>query len=143
MDPQTVLFRVLTDGLASNGLVFSQQTGGSEPQYSDEHELVSIEWDFDCGAWDHLEQVLTTGVPPSEAVVNQSTGFECGDGVPAGHNDDTLTYAFRVYDLDQELADCIVAGHDPQGLIDDTYQRATDPLAMEELSACDVGVLTY
>ncbi|HHO54465.1 MAG TPA: hypothetical protein ENK18_27235 [Deltaproteobacteria bacterium] len=148
-DPDTVTFTMDTDGLTSGGLVFSQETGNTDApyaQWSDEHDLDSVDFDEACGSYDRLARTLNTGVDLNAWEVNTSTVFRCDDdgaGNPYHHNADVMTYAFRAYDLDEVMADCVVAGDDPAGLLAGTYNRANDPYLPGELSGCDVGVLRY
>ena len=140
LDNSTVRFYVETDGWTGDGLWFSQETGNAEPQWADEHDILSFEFD-DCGFWDHLEQELTTGAGVSDWSVNQSTVFSCEPNV---HFDGSgvMSYAARVYDIDGNFADCLAWGHDPQGMIDGDYSRANEPTAASELDSCEIGVPT-
>ncbi|HHO53450.1 MAG TPA: hypothetical protein ENK18_21905 [Deltaproteobacteria bacterium] len=145
-DANTVTFTATTDGLTSGGLIFSQETGNAEPQWADEHDLESIDWDENCGSYDNLARTLTTGAGVNDWQVNQSTVFRCDDdgaGNPYHHNADVMSYAFRVYDFDNVMADCIIGGDDPTGMVNGTYNRVNDPVNPGELASCDVGVLAY
>ncbi len=143
--PDQVTFNMRTAGLTSGGLVFSQETANAEPQWSDEHDLNSIDFDGECGSFDELAVTLATGAGANDWEVNASTLFRCDtDGTdPYHHNADVMSYAFRVYDLDQVLADCVVGGDDPDGLLDGTYARQLDPFMPAELAACEIVILSY
>jgi hypothetical protein len=129
-----VTYFVETDGWTANGRVFSQETSNT-PAYSDEHDLMSYEYD-ECQAWDRLDTVLTTGAS-APATENVSTVFSC-----ANHFNDpaVMSYAAQVYDLDGNPAHCVAWGDDPQGMIDNTASagdRTTEPSF--PLSGCEIG----
>lgn len=148
-DPTTVTFTMRTTGLTSGGLVFSQETGNTDApyaQWSDEHDLDSIDFDAACGSFDSLARTLATGAGSFDWEVNVSTVFRCDDdgaGNPYHHNATVMSYAFRAYDLDEVLADCVAAGDDPSGMLNNTYDRVNDPFMPGELAGCDVGTLRY
>ena len=131
IDASTARYTVQTVGWTFGGLVFAQQTGASGTQWSDEHDLRSIAFD-ECGTWDHLERVLDTDAGIDRWAVNSSTVFSCD----ALETDGTATFAARVYDLDDNFADCLVWGHDPRGLVDGAHDRVNEPTAASELDHC-------
>jgi hypothetical protein len=131
-----VSFFVETTNWTDDGVVFTQETGNPETQWSDEHDLLSVEWD-ECGFWDRLRLTLndasTLDDPLYDWQQNVSTVFDCSlhYGDP-----NVITYAFAVYDGNQ-VADCIVFGHDPQGMINGNYRRVNQPSF--NLSQCTLG----
>lgn len=136
-----VTFQAETTGWADGGWVFSQETGNKEPQWSDEHDLESVDFDR-CGQWDHLERTIRDGStladPLRDWARNESSVFQCG---PHYGDPKVMTYAFAVKDVNGELASCVVFGDDPRGLVDDTYERVNDPSF--DTSRCVTGVATF
>lgn len=134
-----VTFNVETTGWTDGGFVFTQETGNesSAGQWSDEHTLPSVEFDS-CGAWDRLERTISTGAGINDWQENVSTLFTCEDhfGDP-----NVISHAFAVVDIDGAFADCVAYGDDPQGMIDNDYDRANDPSGFN-LSSCNVGQST-
>lgn len=137
-----VTFDLTVDGDAADGLIFSQETGnaGTASQYSDEHDLVAAGTD-PCGTTGSLSQSLTTGAKFGQDTPNESTVFTCAShhASPQGF----MSYAGRAYDSTGALADCYAWGHDPQGLVDGTYTRVTDPVNPGELAGCAVDQGVY
>ena len=135
-----VTFYAETKGLTDGGMVFTQETGNQEPNYSDEHDLASFEFD-NCGRWDHLRRTIQDASTLDDAFNdwqrNSSTVFDCdlhyGDG-------DVVTYAFVVMDQDGNEADCIAYGEDVQELINNSADRVADPSF--NTSQCVEGVNT-
>ena len=79
--------------------------------YDEEHpfheEAVSPD-----GRWSDLLTELTTDVPYGSDVAGSSTMFQCAElGMDNAERKDTIVA--RIYDLDQNLSDCIVWGQDP------------------------------
>ncbi|MBX2804107.1 MAG: hypothetical protein KTR31_40970 [Myxococcales bacterium] len=113
--------------------VYSQETGNPTPQYADEHELPTD------GESRTLELTLETG--DASPNPNRSTLFSCPGhhGAPEG----IMTYAYRIYDGDGVLADCLVQGHDPAALIDGTNERVSEPPDAAELADCRELFGTY
>ena len=138
-DTRSAYFYAETAGWTSSGLWFSQETANNEPQWADEHDLESFEYDKN-GAWDHLEQTVSTNADFASWAVNASTVFSCE---PSEHFDGSavMTYAIRVYDIDGAFADCLAFGHDVSGMQDGTYDRVNEPTApAAELDQCVEGV---
>ena len=133
-----VTFAAETIGWTDGGFVFTQETGNESTsgQWSDEHTLVSREYDA-CGGWDHLDRTINVGVDINDWQENVSSIFTC-----EGHYNDpnVVTYAVYVVDIDGNFADCVVDGEDPSGLIAGTEERAADPSFDE--SDCTPGTLT-
>jgi len=134
-----VTFGAETVGWTDGGYVFSQETGNQEPQWSDEHDLESVEYD-ECGAWDRLEQTIRDGStlsdPLNDWARNESSVFRCG----AHYGDsNVMTYAFVVKDVDGEVASCVVFGDDPQGLISGRYERVNEPTFDTSRCTTDIG----
>lgn len=140
-DGHEVTYYAETTGWTDGGYVFTQETGNTEPQYSDEHDLESFDYDA-CGEWDHLRRRLqdrdTMSDPINDWQRNVSTVFDCDDhfGDP-----NVITYAFAVVDLDGNEAACIVYGDDPEGMINGDYQRV-DAQPSFDLNQCVRGVNT-
>lgn len=134
-----VTFTVNTTGVPEDGTVFSQETGNTTPNWSDEHDLVVSSADA-CGQDAELTQTLATGAAVADWAPNQSTVFQCTADT---HFDaDVMTYAFRVYDDTGALLDCLVAGNNPGGLIDGSIDRVNDPSNPTELAGCATGSLS-
>lgn len=128
-----------TSARVANGLVFSQETGNVDPHWADEHTLYEVDQPT-TGSLDLTYAItLDTEAGLNDWVVDQSTVFSCSNHFEAN----VMSHAFRVYDFGGVLADCLVLGHDPQGLIDNDYARVTDPATPSEIASCRVGALTY
>lgn len=126
--PDTVRFYAETVGLASAGVVFQQETANAEPQWSDEHDLVSIDAD-PAGAWTHLELQIadgsTLGNPFADWERNVSTAFTCAAHITGpGH---VMSWVFAVYDTSGAVAGCVAFGNDGQGVLDAAYVRIDEP----------------
>lgn len=131
-----VTFEIETSAEAlGEGMVFTQETGNVEPQWSDEHRLYAV----DAAPSLRYGIVLRSGADVGDWAVDDSTVFSCDDHF--GNN--VVSHAFRIYDGSNDLADCLVLGHDPQGLIDGTHDRVDDPVNPNELTMCRVGASTY
>ncbi|MBX2803762.1 MAG: hypothetical protein KTR31_39165 [Myxococcales bacterium] len=144
VDDNTVLFEMSTDGIASDGLVFSQETANPTPNFSDEHSLAVVDSDAECGTFTDLERELSTGIVNFETDV--STLFRCDEsagGDPYHHNAVVMTYAFRAYDSTGAFADCVIAGENPTALRDGTIKRVNEPANPSEIASCDIEKLTY
>ncbi len=141
---ETVVFTVETEGVPFDGLAYSQETANTEPQFSDEHTLDVIDEDKDCGAFATLGASIQTDLVYADGEIaraDESTYFSCDDDQHYGA--DVMTYAFRVYDADNNLLDCIIAGENPKAVLDDKFDNLTDPSNQGELEkGCDIGVLT-
>jgi hypothetical protein len=137
VDGAFIRFTAETAGWSS-GMVFSEETGASEPHRADEHDLFSFDFDWD-GAWERLDQVVdaagTLADPLSDWDRNASSLFDCPEVLDVAR----MTYAFAVWDTDDQFADCLVFGHDPAALTDGTALRSLDPDF--DASSCRVGVL--
>ena len=137
VDTSTVVFEVTTDGAPIDGTVYSEDTRNT-PSHGDEHDLEVATVDA-CGESTILERTLATGELNWEA--NESTLFSCE---PETHFDSiTMTYAFRVYDVDGNLADCLVAGDDvAQFRTENDF--AVTPSNSGEITEenCAVGIIT-
>ena len=72
------------------------------------------------------------GVAPPAA--DGETVFSCPGHHGAPQN--VMTYVYRVYDSDGQLADCLAQGHDPEIVIDDLMDRRSDPSRPNELTDC-------
>jgi hypothetical protein len=136
----TVRFSAETNGWTDGGWVFSQETGNTEAQWSDQHDLVSDEYDA-CGAWDRLEREIQDGStlndPLDDWQENVSSVFTCD----AHYNDsNVMSYAFAVVDIDGAFADCVAYGDDPDGLVNNNYDRVNDPSGFNP-GDCGRGVL--
>ena len=87
-----------------------------------------------------LETVLTTGVADPQ---DGGTILRCDPGQDYDADPPVLTHMFRIYDLDGTMADCVAAGHDPQGLIEGAYDRIKNRLTRTEVERCTIGVIAY
>lgn len=148
---EEVRFFVQTRGWTSGVTVFSQETGSKGVQWADQHDLETFKFGV-CQDFDMLEQELRTGLPRTPGkgeeqwVANESTAFSCAqtdEGEFINHGGEkggVMTYLVRAYAVDGSLASCMVFGHDPDGLLDETYTRVADPERPEELKDCIKGV---
>lgn len=122
----TWLHRIETTGLTSDGLVYAIETANSPP-WDEQHTVPSVAYD-PLGWWDDLERVLTDDASLATWAPDVSSLFSCG----VHDNANTMTWMFRVYDVDGALADCVLFGHDPVGLQAGDYDAVmingmTDP----------------
>jgi hypothetical protein len=119
-----------------SAVMYLQETGNAEPNWSEEHPLDTIGVD-PCLASEELETVLTSlGESTGGFVPGQSSVFTC-----TGHfNDpDVLTVAVYVEDADDPtITSCLVVGHDPAGLIAGDYDEAGAPPSFD-LAGCATG----
>ena len=130
-------FYARTEGWTADGLVFSQETANPEPQWADEHELRSFEFE-PCGFGDELEEILSGGAGTGDWIPGVSSVFTCAD-----HHDSpeaVMTYAFFVWDPEGNPADCLAFGHDPQGMATAVYDRVSDPSF--DVATCSQGATT-
>jgi hypothetical protein len=127
-----VTFSVQTDGgEAKDGLVFTQETANATPQYSDEHDVLST-------GPDALKLTIDAGVAFDDAVRNEGTVFSCDQHFNSPGQ--VLTYAFGVYGDGGAIVDCLVGGHDPQGLKNGDYgDRINEPSGEFDLGKCVVA----
>lgn len=137
----TVRFAAETKGWTDGGYVFSQETGNPEPQWSDQHDLASVDFD-PCGAFDKLEREIQDGDtladPTNDWQENVSSVFQCDDHYESPGI--VMSYAFAVVDIDGAFADCVAYGDDPDGLVNDAYNRLANPVGFDA-SDCSRGVL--
>lgn len=123
-----------TLGWASHAVWTLVGTAAQDP-WSEAHVLQSAGFD-PCGAWDvlRLEAVATS----SEAwTPGLQTRFSCDQ---LQRTPPVLTRVIRLYALDGSLAECLVGGHDPAGLLAGGYDAslAAPPAAPEELDRCRI-----
>ncbi len=128
-----VTFDLSVDGAASGGLIFSQETGNTTPQFSDEHDLTAT-GTSECGTGS-LGLTLATG---GAGALNDNTVFSCADhhGSPQG----VMSYIAVAFDDTGAQADCYAWGHNPQDAIDGTSDRVVAPTADLSNCAVDQGV---
>lgn len=126
-----VTYSIETEGWTNDGVVYSQETENTPP-WSDEHDLVSYEFD-ECQSWDKLQTVLTTGAATTDWVPNESTVFSCADHF----NSPVMSYAAQVLDINGDVADCVAWGEDPQALVDGTAEPGANAPTFD-LSTCRV-----
>lgn len=106
LDDNAFVLSARTRGWAWRANIVLFGTGLVNP-IAEEHDLFSVDAD-ENGWWDALAVgPLIAETPPSLAVRNVHTVLSCYD-LEAGF----LSYAIRVYDLDDQLVDCITWGHD-------------------------------
>ena len=95
----------------SNNLVNAWETGVADGGgWNDEHTLLSASYEPD-GSRDYLEISLTSGIDMGAWVDGESTVFSCG----VHDVENKMTFAYRVYDLDGNYADCGVLSSDTIG----------------------------
>lgn len=135
----TVRFQAETVGLTSGGMVFSQETANDEPQWADNHSLLTYEFD-PCGFVDKLERYLDDGStledPLNEYQTDISTVFTCANHY---NQPNMMTYAFGVNDMSGNLTDCYAFGNDVQGMKAQSYDLAGEDPDFN-LIYCTVGV---
>lgn len=130
-----VRFFAETNGLTADGVAFAQETGNSPPNWSDSITLESYEFDPD-GNWDRLEHTLTTGIAFEDYVQNVNTVFTCDAHFDVANG--VMSYAFGVYDLSGNLADCLMYGDNPGVMQAGSQDRINEP--DWDLSICEEGV---
>jgi hypothetical protein len=97
-----VSYRIQTNGLTADGLVWAIETG-SPDRRDEEHDVLSFEFDAMCySLWDGLQVTLTPG---GDYVRDVTTAFTCDD-LEGG----AMTYAFAVWEFESAVADCRVGG---------------------------------
>ena len=102
-----------TDGLAS---VYMMETANAYP-WDEQHDVDSVDFD-PLGLWEDHEVLMEDEKRPiSDWVPGQSTVFTCG----VHDTPNTMTWVIRVYDDTGALADCVVMGEDPTGMINGKY----------------------
>ena len=121
-----------------SAVMFLQETGNVEPQWSEEHPLETASVD-ECLAAEELETTIESlGVAIAQMVPGNASVFTCD-----GHFDDpeVLTAAVYVEDADDPtITSCLVVGHDPSGLIAGDYANANGAAdASFTLANCDPG----
>lgn len=129
----TVQFGMHVEGITGDGLVFMQETANAGPHLAEEHDLVSVDSD-PAVPFDDLAQSLLEDASYDDQMRNEASLFRCRHHFEA---DDVMTYAFVALDVTGNVADCVVWGHDPDGLIDETYPRVAEPSV--DLSSCRVA----
>ena len=132
------LLQATLTGVSAPGsaVMFLQETGNIEPQWSEEHHLDTVSTD-ECLAAETLEQVLEqVGVSVNDYVDGSATVFKCADHL---QDPNVITAAVFVVDADDpSVTSCLVVGDDPAGLIAGNYDRAgVDPSF--SLANCDIG----
>jgi hypothetical protein len=70
------------------------------------------------GRWSDLLTQLATDVSFGTDVAGSSTMFQCAE-LGMGNSERKDTIVARIYDLDQNLSDCIVWGQDPTVVLSD------------------------
>lgn len=130
-----VRFYAETNGLTADGVAFAQETGNTPPNWSDSITLESYEFDPD-GNWDRLEHTLVTGIDFVDYVPNVNTVFTCPAHFDVANG--VMSYAFGVFDLSGDLADCLMYGDNPGAMQDASQDRINEP--DWDLSICEEGV---
>jgi hypothetical protein len=121
-----------------SAVMFLQETGNIEPNWSEEHPLETESID-ECLAAEELQTVIESlGVAVGQGIPGDASVFTCD----AHFNDpEVLTVAVFVEDADDSsVTSCLVVGHDPQGLINGEYDNAGSAEdASFTLSDCDAA----
>ncbi|MEQ1567303.1 MAG: hypothetical protein ABMA64_16800 [Myxococcota bacterium] len=126
-----------TAGWAGSGRVFAVDTASTTP-WSEEHDLALFDDDA-CLTWAQLAVTVParagseTGTAPTYER-NVSSNLTC-DGL------DGVTVAFALVDTSGAALECVAAGHDPQGLVDGTYDAFVPNDPSWDLAGCDLGAL--
>jgi hypothetical protein len=106
--------------------------------YDEEHSLASYDYDPD-GTWDKIERVLGTG----EYVPDSSTLFACGiHDLGATPFNEAMVFAYRIYDTDGNLADCVMIGSRAGDVLGDhgdvtSYNTVSNPSELDDCTAWD------
>lgn len=105
-------------------------------QWNEEHDLPSVDFG-DNYAFDILELSLVPGVAFADYTQNVNTLYTCG-GQGAGNAN---VYTFRVYDIDNNYADCAIFSDGVPGGVDDVFNGNVDEsntvTARSEINATD------
>lgn len=109
---------VRTQNLAYGGTLFVFDTS-SNPAYDEEAPLVHVQHD-PGGAWDEWGLRLLTGAAPDTWEPGQTTVFLCDSWA-------LLTLVVEVRDLQGDVADCAVFGHNPAEILDGTWPDGGEP----------------
>jgi hypothetical protein len=129
-----ISYEAKTTGLTADGYVWAIESGNNQP-WDEEHDLKSYEFDS-CGSYDKLNVTIQSGEFP-DYVRNQASTFNCDKiGNPA-----TMTFAFAVMDVNGDLADCLVGGEDPTGVIAGDYAPYFGTGPTFDLSTCHSGTV--
>lgn len=133
-DPMSSHWRYAVDtvGWTSDALVNASDTR-NWPPWDEEHSLDTVDFG-PLGHWDQLERVLVDVTDIFEVEPDVSTLFRCDVHLTDG----TMTWAFRVYDVDGALADCASFGHDPEGYTTGAYPPMNPVSAPAELLDCQI-----
>jgi len=132
---ENITYEVKTTGLTGDGYVWAVEKY-AQP-WDEIHDLPSVEFDS-CGTWDDLKVTVAATGDFQQYDNGNSSAWTC-DKVRS----DGLTYAFAVNDLNGNIADCKVAGHNPTNVVDedygpDYYGTGPDPI---NLSSCSKTTL--
>jgi hypothetical protein len=96
----------VVNGWTGDAVVNAWEVLPSAAGYDEEHTMPSVDFGAD-EAWDDIERTLTQGA----YVPDSSTLFACGThDLGATPFNDAMVFAYRVYDLDLNLADCVIYG---------------------------------
>jgi len=132
---EKITYDVRTTGLTADGYVWSVEKY-AQP-WDEIHDLPSVDFD-PCGTYDHLKVEIEATGDFQQYDNDRASAWTC-DKV----NSDGLTYAFAVMDENGNIADCKVAGHDPNAVIDGAYAgyfgTGPDPI---DLSSCTKTTLS-
>lgn len=100
----TWYYEATTNGWTTDGVLFIDQD--TTDPWSEEHDIVSVDFCED-GSCDELARTLEGVFAYQDQVVNQTTLFDCNNDRAS-----TMMWMIQVYDLDDNVADCVVWGAD-------------------------------
>lgn len=112
-----------TDNWGYNAVIYIADTRYGR-DYDEEHTLEQTDLSADDpSGYTVWERELTNKTIPS--VPDQSTLFDCWDFDQADSDERSVSIAAAVYDVDDNLTDCIVFGQDPQQILDGNISGGT------------------
>lgn len=127
---EELYFRGDIEGMPSSAKLFLIRNAGTTVDHWDEtHTLtqVSATTGFDAAV-----QALLDVAVNAEAVMDGDSLFDCDD-------EDNLTFAMKLYDVNGKLQDCAIWGEAPEAVMDGLFTvNSASPISVgtEDFSAC-------
>jgi len=139
----TFSLELYTENWGYNAVFYMAETRFTK-DWDEEHSFdpAAEENSPDPDGWTKFKRTLTTDAsfPPTPDV---STLFDCDGSVrdldPSDTNNFQVTFAAAVYDVDDNLADCIVFGHSPSSLLGTVPPGITPPSWVNSTNCRDVN----